>query len=87
MTRFVHLHPGFAHLQGKSGAKLPWVLHLSETIHTSESKSGLRLKTSWLHRVHRVKVALWRGADARWLEERVKRQKTAVLFLKILDFC
>lgn len=42
---------------------------------------------SWLHRVHRVNVPLWRGPDARWLEGRVKRQKIVVLFLKILGFC
>jgi len=40
----VHLHLGFAHLQGKRGAKLPWVLHLAETINTSESRSDLELK-------------------------------------------
>jgi len=45
------------------------------------------LAFSWLHSVCRVNVTLWRGADPRWMEGRVKRQKIAVLFLKIFGFC
>lgn len=45
------------------------------------------LAFSWLCRVHRVNMPLWSGADARWLEGQVKRQKTAVLVLKILGYC
>lgn len=36
--------PGFYPLTGKIGAKLPWVLHLSEKINISESRSDLGLK-------------------------------------------
>lgn len=37
--------PGFLLTYRENGVKLPWVLHLSETINTSESRSDLGLLT------------------------------------------
>lgn len=76
---------GLCSLTGKSWGKLPWVLHLCETINASENRTDLRLK---------IRTLLFFGYTEQTCPSReglmlgrVKREKTAGLFFNILGFC